>query len=282
MSHPYQGTSAALATKHGKENVLRDLFANIGVELQKIELDTDQLGTFSGEIPRSKDQLSTALAKARLGISASGFLLGLGSEGSIGADHQIPFMNSDLETLAWVDTRLGIEVIQNFRSFEIVAVREELTEPVISDEFLNRADFPNHALIVHGSGAHGSGAQIYKGIREFAELERAVEQTHSAVTDGVVIIESDLRAHMSPSRMANIRKCGELLVARLQRLCPECATPGFGEIAPLLGLPCETCHEVVVTALRGQISGCARCDFREEVLAEIKVAPARLCNSCNP
>lgn len=277
MSHPYQGIKAALATKHGKAIVLQPPFERLGIELATIELDTDKLGTFSGEIPRLSDQRTTALQKARLGMKATGLDLGLASEGSIGADHLVPFINSDIETLAWIDNQLDIEIVQSYRSFEIVAFREEIDKPLISAEMLSRADFPNHALIVWANGA-----QIHKGIRDLGELERAIDAAYADTSEGKVIVESDLRAHMSPSRRENIRKCGELLVERLLRLCPDCSVPGFGEVEALFGLPCESCGELVATALSGNVFGCAKCDFREEKLFGTTYAPARICPSCNP
>lgn len=56
-NHPYHGQKVALATKHEKEHV-------VGPPLQEIvglevcvppHLDTDVLGTFSGEIPPKRD-----------------------------------------------------------------------------------------------------------------------------------------------------------------------------------------------------------------------------------
>jgi hypothetical protein len=277
MSHPYLGRTAALTTKHGKGEVLKNSFMRMGVELRTIEVDTDQLGTFSGEIPRISDQRSTAITKARLGMKECGLALGLGSEGSIGSDHQIPFLNSDIETLVWIDDELGIEVVQNFRSLEIVAFREELNQPNVPEEIIARADFPNHALIVHAPGG-----PIYKGITRHSDLQTAVESALRGSVNGTVILESDLRAHMSPSRRANIERCGELLVARLMNQCPECTSPGFGEVELLFGLPCESCGELVDQVKRGSIFGCARCDYREEKLLELGLAAARNCSGCNP
>jgi hypothetical protein len=54
-------------------------------------LDTDQLGTFSGEVPREGSMLDVAMRKARLGMSATGLPLGIASEGTFGPHPAIPF-----------------------------------------------------------------------------------------------------------------------------------------------------------------------------------------------
>ena len=74
----------ALATRHGKERVLRRPFrAGLGVELMLAHgIDTDSLGSFSGERPRPADVLTTWRLKAEAGMEACGLPLGLASEGS--------------------------------------------------------------------------------------------------------------------------------------------------------------------------------------------------------
>ena len=81
---PYQGQPVALATRHGKERVLRRPFrAGLGVELMLAHgIDTDSLGSFSGERPRPADVLTTWRLKAEAGMEACGLPLGLASEGS--------------------------------------------------------------------------------------------------------------------------------------------------------------------------------------------------------
>ncbi len=81
----YAGRRVCLTTLHGKERVLaRPFFHGLGAELVVCGCDTDQLGTFSGEIERAADPLSTCVRKAALGLEASGLRLGLASEGSFG------------------------------------------------------------------------------------------------------------------------------------------------------------------------------------------------------
>ena len=276
MFHPYKGIQAVITTQHSKEELIAPALTALGIELIHHKFDTDTLGTFSGEIPRTLPQRDAALKKARIGMDATGMKCGLASEGSIGPDPIVPFINSAIESIAWIDDVNEIEIVEYERGTEVVAVKIEITSLDALDDFLNRADFPNHALIAYSASKKGP---IYKGLRDLAELEKAVgalTKTESA------IIESDLRAHMSPSRSEVIRHCAEKLAKRLQELCARCETPGFGVIANLYGLNCEECGENVGQAVRGELKGCAKCEYKEEKLNGKESASPAQCGSCNP
>ena len=276
MSNPYRGIEAVITTQHSKEKLIAPALIALGIELIHHKFDTDTLGTFSGEIPRTLPQRDTALKRTRIGMDATGIEYGLASEGSIGPDPIIPFINSAVESIAWIDDVNGIEIVEFERGTEVVAAKIEVSSLNVLGDFLDRADFPNHALIAYSAGKQGP---IYKGLRDLAELENAV----GALTKtGSAIIESDLRAHMSPSRSEVIRRCAEKLAKRLQKLCARCETPGFGVIANLYGLSCEECGEKVEQAVRGELKGCAKCEYKEEKLnGKESVSPAQ-CGSCNP
>ena len=66
--HPYKNQLAILTTKHEKLPLIAPaMLAVVGLEVTDINLDTDQLGTFSGELPRTASPLETAITKAKLG-----------------------------------------------------------------------------------------------------------------------------------------------------------------------------------------------------------------------
>jgi len=96
------------------------------------------------------------------------------------------------------------------------------------------------------------------------------------------VINNDLRAHMSPSRSAVIAKCAEKIVDRLSKLCPSCQLPGFGEMGRISGLPCESCGDNVITALKGKVMGRVKCEYKLEKLNGKTEARASSCLSCNP
>jgi hypothetical protein len=281
IDHPYRGKRAVLATKHEKLPLVAPAFAEeFGLEVVSEEVDTDQLGTFTGEIERTLPPVETAVAKARLGIQESGLALGIASEGSIGADPLVPFLTSDIEHMVLVDAERGIVVTEVHRSLEITAVRAEVAVGQNLEEFLQRADFPRHRLIVRPR--RGDSGSVTKGIATLYELESAIALAASTSSTGFVVVESDLRAHHSPSRQRNIEHVAQLLATRVSHLCPECRAPGWGRTSYEKGLRCELCNAMIPEAIRQEVLGCVACDFTAygKVLAER--ADPSICPRCNP
>lgn len=277
--HPYFGKDAVLATKHSKGMMIAPPFRELlGLHVHEIAIDTDQLGTFSGEIERVGTPREVALRKARLGMQAGECAYGIASEGSIGVDPYIPFINSDFEVIVFVDEQLGIEVAENFRSAEITAHTITVDQTSELTEFLKKADFPRHKLIVRSDDKPVSFA--VKGIDTQEQLEQSLSNGLKNFPN--LIVENDLRAHCSPSRQRNIAAAARKLAERLQSLCPSCETPGWGIIGFKKGLPCESCGEISLEALTSEILGCTQCNHQSagKVLAEV-LDPAR-CNHCNP
>ena len=279
VSHPYQGLDAALATKHEKGSIIAPEFLRVlGMNVIEIEVDTDELGTFSGEVERIGTPREVAIRKAKLGISKSGQPRGLASEGSIGADFYIPFINFDIETLAFVDEEFGFEIVETYRSLDITAQKIEIFSASELEDFLEKADFPNHKLIVRNENKPITFSR--KGISNYEELNRAIQ--NGLKLHPKIIIENDFRAHCSPSRQENIKKAAEKLALRLLNLCTECKTPGWGVVDYKRGLPCQMCGLESKEAAHSEILGCTKCNFRKngKVLAE-KIDPSK-CNFCNP
>lgn len=268
-----------ITTKHEKQKLISPVFQKLGIELLHFEWDTDQLGTFSAEIPRTLSQRETVIRKARVGMAQLDRSYGVASEGSVGPDISLPILNSTVEAITWVDDVNGFELVQFERGLDVVAVKGRLANLDGIDDFLKRADFPNHGLILYPEGEKDP---IYKGIRSRNELEAALDDCLKKSSKKVAVVESDLRAHMSPSRSTIIAKCAEKLVDRLSKLCPSCQLPGFGEIGRLLGLPCKSCGEDVETALKGEVLGCVKCEYKVEKLNGKTEASASSCFSCNP
>ena len=276
---PYGGRSAALATRHAKDTaiapILRDV---IGLEIVVIDIDTDAFGTFTGDIPRTDTPLNTAIAKARAGMVASGYPIGIASEGTIGPDPFMPFVTSDIETIAFVDDERGIVVSETTRTTDTVAVRETVTLDTDMRPVLARADFPHHGLIVRPTNPQAR--PIITGITDYTVLETAIREC--AADHGSAVVESDLRACFSPSRMRAIGECATRLAHRLATPCPECASPGWGRIEPTRGLPCSACGTFVDTAIRADVFGCPACPALVEVPRSDQAVEPRWCPSCNP
>ena len=276
----YHGQAIALPTLHQKGALIAPSFlTHLGMTVVEIDVDTDQFGSFAGEVKREGTQLDTARSKAHLGAQVSGLDFAIASEGSIGADPEIGLLTSDIETIIFIDTVNNLEIIENYRSFDITAQKIEFTEDIDLDQFLIKADFPRHKLIVRSD--FGLSHVIAKGISNKSELMSAIAQARGQAIDPIVI-ESDLRAHCSPTRAKNIEITAERLAKKIASLCPNCATPGWGAIQPLFGLLCRECGEESENAARAYIYGCLKCTHTAEgeVIAE-SIDPSR-CNWCNP
>jgi hypothetical protein len=280
-AHPYVDKRIALTTKHDKLRLIKPAFDEyVGCELFEVNLDTDQLGTFSGEIERHAPPRETAIHKARLGMRETGSLIGIASEGSVGPDPVVPFIHSNIEHLVLVDDQNGIVISEIHRSFEITAATITAAPDQDLTSFLEKADFPNHALIVRPNTKIKSNC--IKGVNDLEQLQEAIAISSKLSPNGFVVIESDLRAMHSPSRQRNIEGVAKLLAKRVSQLCPNCQMPGWGRVGYEKGLNCSECELENPDAIRQEKLGCVKCDYIElgKVISST-LSPAQ-CNFCNP
>ena len=77
----YLGCRVAFLTQHGKEKIVApELEPALGCRVAHVSgFDTDQLGTFTRNIPRAGIQLEAARKKACLGMELAGLPLGIAS-----------------------------------------------------------------------------------------------------------------------------------------------------------------------------------------------------------
>lgn len=277
----YAGRGAVLATKHEKLPLVAPPLAAVGLEVKGVAVDTDQLGTFTGEVPRPGPPLETAVAKARLGMAVTGSRLGLASEGSIGPHPASPFLTADIEIVVLVDADRDLVVWATATGIDILAATQPCDPGGDPTALAGRFGLPGHAVIVRPN--QGPPAPLFKGLRELVEIEAAVASCAAASPDGQARVETDLRAHMCPSRQPTIRLAAERLAARLAAHCPACASPGWGLVDALTGLPCEWCG-APTDDLRAEIDGCPACGHRAEraVVAPGATADPGRCPRCNP
>lgn len=280
--HPYRDRDVALATKHGKERVLAAALAERpGLMVQvATEVDTDQLGTFTGEIERPAPPRETALRKARLAMQALGLPRGLASEGAFGPHPNAGFIPAGLEILAFVDEDLGLELVVHHLECDTNfdhTVTDQLDEQ--TSQFLQSVEFGSHAVIVRPNIAT-TDEPLYKGIRTSSALAAALACCAAASSDGHARIETDMRAHLNPTRMRSIARLATELAERLDRFCQSCGAPGFGRVATEPGLPCRFCFTATPQPA-ADIHGCARCEHRTRIERHELADPAG-CPLCNP
>lgn len=292
MRKPYQEATAALATMHGKEAAIGPaLQAHLGLTIvTPPDLDTDALGTFTGEIPRVGTMREVAVRKARLGMRASGLRIGIASEGSFGPHPAIPFFQAGMELMVLVDDERDLIISESLIAEDIVHDETVVGSVSELDLFLPRVRFPTHALVVAPNltaspwwKLHPERARPRKGIKIHDELVEAVGIASRISEDGRARVTTDLRAHMNPTRMAAIGRLASLLAIRVATECPECHAPGFGRAVPAPGLHCVDCGEESIIP-RGDIWKCVACrhEHVERRLPIREFAEPGECPRCNP
>ncbi len=280
LPHPYSARRAVLSTKHDKlPLVAPPLALHVGLIVDTFAVDTDQLGTFTGDISRTGSPWDTAVAKARLGMRGIDCTIGIASEGSIGPHPSAPFINASVELVVLVDDELGIVIGEAETGFDIFTVSADVAVDDDIGDLLERGRFPAHAMTIRPGD--GSVHPIYKGIRTRRELGQAIRECAAASLNGRARVETDLRAHQCPTRRPIIARAAERLAMRLASCCPECNAPGWGTVRFEYGLPCGHCDREVSIA-RADVFGCATCPATRTVQCGPVVADPGCCDWCNP
>lgn len=270
-----------IATKHGKEKVIAPLLEkNLGVEcFIDREFDTDELGTFTGEIERALDPIATVREKCLRAMKKNNCDLALASEGSFGPHPSLLFVSADDEFLIFIDKLHEIEIIAreistktNFNG-KNVKNRSELLE------FAKQSGFPFHALILRP--AKEVFTDIIKGICDEHQLLKSFDQLVDKY--GSVYAETDMRAMHNPSRLNVIASAAENLIKKINSLCPQCAMPGFDVTEATKGLQCSLCGLPTNSTL-SYVFECQHCGHRkEEPYPHGKTSEdPTYCDFCNP
>lgn len=270
-----------IATRHAKERAIAPVLEEaLGVRCTVSEaLDTDALGTFTGEVERRLDPVATAREKCRRAMDLSGCDLAVASEGSFGPHPTMVFVPGDDEILVLVDRRHDLEIVAREVSASTNFAAERLADEGALLQFAERAGFPEHALILRRS--RDSAEDLHKGISDRGVLLSTFHALRERY--GEVCVETDMRAMHNPTRMAVIGAAAQRLVNLLQSTCPECAMPGFTVTEVRRGLPCSACGLPTESPSR-YLSTCARCGYtHEERHPNGKAAEDPMyCGFCNP
>ena len=281
MKGIFEGRRLVIATKHQKEQVLRPLLEEaLKVKVFVPEnLDTDLLGTFSGEVQRKEDPLSTARKKCELAMEMTGCDLAIASEGSFGSHPEAFFLPANEEWLVFLDHKKGLEIYArhlsmetNFGGMEFQSL-EELTA------FSQKVLFPSHGLILR-PGAERID-ELVKGITDQKSLEECAAFLLKKYGKGYV--ETDMRAFLNPTRMKVIAETAAKLLEKIQCCCPSCSSPGFAVTAMVAGLPCEWCGTLTRSPLAYEKT-CSHCSFTERILHphDKSTEDPMYCDRCNP
>ena len=278
---PYAGLKASLLTQHGKESVIcPEMLKKNGLEVTHVKgYDTDQLGTFTRDIPRYGSQLDAARKKARVGMELASTPIGIASEGAFANDPYTGLLPWNYEVILLIDDIHNIEITGLYggeaqSASKLVSSWDELTA------FLPEAQFPSHQLVVRPDNEYH--LKCRKGISTIEMLREAYDWATNLSKKGNVFVENDLRAHTNPTRMANILKATQDLAKKMTSLCPKCESPGFSISETKKGLPCSHCG-VPTNLPIANIWSCVKCGHRNEtaIVGQTHADPSR-CNYCNP
>ncbi len=277
----FNGRTAVVATMHGKETAIAPVLSRVlGLRCIVPEhYDTDLLGTFTGEVERLQDPLSTARIKCLGAMDLTGCDIGIASEGSFGPHPGAFFLPAAEEWLILIDRKNDLEVVVKELSTATNFGGAAIRNPDELVRFAEGAGFPDHGLILRKS--RNDFSQVFKGIRRRDELLRVF---HQLITDqGSCYLETDMRAHQNPTRMQMIARVAEKLAEKAATGCPSCGRPGFGVEHAEGGLPCAWCQAPTRLTLK-HIRICRGCGCTETLLYPDgrQVADPGCCDHCNP
>ena len=152
--------------------------------------------------------------------------LAIASEGSFGAHPALFFAAANEEVLLLTDRKNKVEfsargaVYRHQLFIRMGHTEEELLR------FAEKALFPSHGLLLRTSEIHTD--HLLKGITSPEELLHHFGKLKQH--GDRLLVQTDMRAHMNPTRMNNIRLVTEKLIQRLVTGCPDCGAPGFGPV----------------------------------------------------
>jgi len=281
--NPYARSSIVLTTKHGKVSAIAPPFRKkLAAEVTECNLDTDMFGTFSGEVERKNNALESACHKCEWGMKQILADYGLASEGSFGPHPFIPFLPCDHEILYFIDRKRDFHLHISHLSQRTNYQMQVIDSLEALQKLAQQTQFPSHALIIRPN-AWEDKSIIFKGIQSQNLLEEAFKESLKHSADNKVWVETDMRAHLNPSRMVVITELAEKLAERLANTCPKCNMPGWGKVRVQKGLECNCCKSET-ELVKTEIFGCTKCDYEEtkQRADSLTSATPENCSYCNP
>lgn len=275
----YKDQVILLASMHEKERAIAPPFAEkLSCRLTVAAFNTDQFGTFTGEIERKSSPYATCLLKARTAAEEHGYSLAIASEGSFGPHPAIPFMPGAHELMLLVDRERDWVIAEQLFSTKTNYAQMIIDKDSNLDAFLERVQFPSHAVIVQG---RADSSLLSKGIRDSDALHHCLDLGFKK--EKQLILSTDMRAMMNPSRMEVIGELADKLAQRIATLCPECRVPGFGFKQTAGSLPCAQCA-ASTSFYQQEIWACIDCDYQEfrKRRDGLEMADPAYCEYCNP
>ena len=277
----FKGRSLVIATMHSKEQVIAPILEKeLGVHcIVPNNFNTDALGTFSGEIARKNDPISTAIEKCKAAMAITNCDLGIASEGSFGNHPSIFFSAADDEFLVFIDLKNKLEIVERNLSLNTNFASEQITNQTDLNIFAKKVQFPSHGILLKNKEQNPD--LIYKNIVSTTDLENAfIEITKQ---QPAVFAETDMRAMRNPTRMSVIQEAAFKLVKKINSSCSKCHTPGFEVVEIIRGLPCKNCNRPTRGATM-ELFKCKKCTFETaiKIINNKQYEDPMCCDFCNP
>jgi hypothetical protein len=276
----YAGAVIAMGTMHGKEHQVAPPFADVlGARvIVPAGIDTDQFGTFTGELTRTLEPRAAATAKARLAMQVARVPYGLASEASYNTWFGMLAMHEEI--LVFVDDTRDIQIVEGVNTPGAPGSPRQVDTADKAVEAAQSFGFPRQGAAVKASVK--DRVQVFgKGITDTGTLIEAVNAALAAAEDSRAWVEPDLRAHHNPSRRDVLTALASRLARRIATPCPQCGCPGYGKVAVRHGLPCQACG-CPTSLIAADVQGCPACGHSTVVARHGAVAESRFCPLCNP
>lgn len=275
----YTDQFVLLASKHNKQQVIEPVFRQIlGCNLCVEAIDTDQFGTFTGEVPRTLSAYETCILKAKYAANEKKYALSIASEGSFGPHESNPFIPQAHEIMVFVDLEKDWIISEQLRTSNTNYKMMTIDKDTLLDPFLQSALFPSHSLTLQSADRLDV---IAKGINTRHQLQASLSDGFKKYNK--LFLATDMRAMMNPTRMQTIGELAEKLAIRITSSCSGCGAPGFGFKSVSGHLPCSLCGDDT-KMYRYEEWGCIQCDYQEQRPRKdhLIVADPTYCDHCNP
>lgn len=276
----FENRKLLIVSMHKKEQVIAPILEKeLGVTCFISDFNTDSLGTFSGEIKRKKSVFETLQEKCNQALKNTDFDLVLASEGSFGNHPSIFFAQADDEVILFKDLKNNLEIFAREISMETNFSGENIKNIKELHDFSEKVLFPSHALIL--KSFENNPEIIFKAIQNKDDLIEKFEQLSKVYFP--IYVETDMRAHLNPTRMRIIKKTTEKLVAKIKSKCPNCQMPGFDIVEFKKGLKCEICKNPT-NSIISHLYQCKKCKHLEEKKYPNQklLEDPTFCDYCNP
>ena len=275
----FEGRQILIASMHQKERVIAPIIEKtLGLNCVVSNINTDKLGTFSGEVERALTPLDCARKKCDWAMEEHSLDLSISSEGSFGPHPQLFFSYCHEEWIVIKDKKNNAEWFAKIMSTETNFNSKKCGSMEEVHSFCQQIGFPEHAVILRES--NGNFNEIFKGIIDSNQLEVIASDFFKKY--GALIIETDMRAMFNPTRMQNIQVATQKLCDQLLNKCPSCDFPGFSIFKMNPGLPCSACG-LPTKSTKSYSYSCQKCDYTvEKTKATRTFEDPMYCNFCNP